>query len=319
MRETIHIAIAIDDTFLQPAGVMLTSLFENNKSNNIHIYLFSASFSSHNQNVIADIVKKYGQQYSFFWLQQELFKNCLVTDHISIASYYRIVIPQIIAGYATTSVPLSSILYLDADIIIQRDLLPLWKTIISNKVIGAIRDPTFGHPKRLGYPEKYHYFNAGLLLINILEWNKQDITTKLFDYINENVSNLEHHDQDVLNAILYDKWLEISPVWNQQAILLELPYKYLLKKYDKKELDTSLKTPAIIHYSSQYKPWHYPSIHPFTHFYIHYLKMTEWNSYTDHKITPIYLIKKIYMHLNLTLRKAIFWRMARKERYLSVV
>ena len=48
----IHIACAADNKYIQHTVVMLTSLFENNNENQIHIHFFSADFSTENENKV---------------------------------------------------------------------------------------------------------------------------------------------------------------------------------------------------------------------------------------------------------------------------
>ena len=53
-------------------------------------------------------------------------------DHISIASYYRLKLPDLLPG------ELSRILYLDCDMIVTGKLRPLWETDISGMAVAAV-------------------------------------------------------------------------------------------------------------------------------------------------------------------------------------
>ncbi len=291
MNKTIHIACAADNTYVQHTGVMLTSLFENNKNNSIHIHFFSADFNDENKLIIESLVKEYKQSFSFYQLDEELFKDCYVSHHVSYATYYRVVIPQIIEPEVT------KLLYLDTDIIVCKNLFDLWNTDIGNKVLGAIKEPSFTEFERLNIPSTNHYFNAGILIMNVTEWKKQNLTITIFLFIKSFQSKLTFWDQDALNANLYDQWMTLPPKWNQQSALFEMPRKKLVEVYGEKELDEAMNDPCIIHYTGSSKPWDYLNLHPFKKEYFKYLEKTVWKNYHFKNVTLTKRIQKLLMHI----------------------
>jgi len=252
---------------------MLTSLFENNKDNEIHLHFFSADFNTENKNIIEKTVNKYQQKFSFYALESELFNDCYVSDHISFATYYRIVIPNILVNQT------SKILYLDTDIVVCKNLKPLWDLNIENYTIAAANEINFDGPERLGFDEKYKYFNAGILLINAQKWVSQNLQETLFSYIKLHANKLTFWDQDALNANLYNKRLTLEPQWNQLSPVFEVDLKTLLKVYSAEEIKEIKTSPAIIHYSGSSKPWNYLNIHPFKSEYYKYLSLTDWKDF----------------------------------------
>lgn len=287
----IHIACAADNSYMQHTGVMLTSLFENNKSNKIHIHFFSADFNDENKLTLQNLVNEHKQSFSFYQLDAKIFEGCYVSHHVSYATYYRIVIPQILEPGIT------KVLYLDTDIIVCRDLLELWNTTIGSKVLGAIRESSFAEFERLNIPPSFQYFNAGILLINIPEWNKRNLTPTLFKYIESNQNKLIFWDQDALNANLYDQWVKLPPKWNQQSSFFETPRKKLIAVYGKEELDEAMNNPCIIHYTGSSKPWDYLNLHPLKKVYFNYLKKTIWKNYTFKNVIFKKRILKLLMRI----------------------
>lgn len=269
----IHIACAADNKYTQHAVVMLTSLFENNKENKIHLHFFSADFNIENKKILEETVNRYEQTFSFYALEPTLFKDCYVSDHVSFATYYRIVIPNILAN--TTN----KVLYLDTDIIICKNLKPLWEINIDNYTIAAVNELNFDGPARLNFDEKYKYFNAGILLINTKTWVLENLQETLFDYIKEHTNKLIFWDQDALNANLFNKRLLIEPKWNQLSSVFEVDEKTLLKIYSKPEIEELIQSPAIIHFSGSSKPWEYLNIHPYKKEYYKYLQLTQWKNF----------------------------------------
>lgn len=269
----IHIACAADNKYTQHTVVMLTSLFENNKENEIHLHFFSADFNIENQKIIQKTATKYQQKFSFYPLDAELFKDCFVSNHVSFATYYRIVIPNILVNQS------SKILYLDTDIVVCKNLKPLWDLNIENYTIAATNEINFDGPSRLGFDEQYKYFNAGILLINAKNWVTQNLQETLFAYIKLNSNNLTFWDQDALNANLFNKRLVLEPQWNQLSPVFEINNNTLLKVYSADEIKILKTSPAIVHYSGSSKPWDYLNIHPFKNEYYKYLSLTDWKNF----------------------------------------
>lgn len=252
---------------------MLTSLFENNKENQIHIHFFSADLNTENEKKVKQTVFKYQQHFTFYPLDASLFKDCYVSNHVSYATYYRIVIPDFLINQT------NKIIYLDTDIVVCENLKPLWDINIENYTIGAVNEINEEGPSRLEFDEKYKYFNAGILLINAKTWVAENLKDTLFKYIKTHFNKLTFWDQDALNANLYNKRLIIDPKWNQLSPVFEVNYNTLLKVYSKSQISELKKNPAIIHYSGSSKPWDYLNIHPFKSFYFKYLKLTEWENF----------------------------------------
>ncbi len=268
----IHIACAADNKYIQHTVVMLTSLFENNNENQIHIHFFSADFSTENENKVKQTVFKYQQLFTFYPLDASLFKDCYVSDHVSFATYYRIVIPDFLIHQT------NKILYLDTDIVVCENLKPLWDINIENYTIGAVNEINDEGPSRLGFDEKYKYFNAGILLINAKTWVTENLKDTLFKYIKTHFNKLTFWDQDALNANLYNKRLIIDPKWNQLSSVFEVDNTTLLAYYSTSEIKQLKQFPAIIHFSGSSKPWDLLNIHPFKSIYYKYLKLTEWKN-----------------------------------------
>lgn len=269
----IHIACAADNKYIQHTEVMLTSLFENNKQNSIHIHFFSADFNSENKLFLEETVTKYQQKFTFYPLEPTLFKDCYVSDHVSFATYYRIVIPNILVNQT------DKILYLDTDIVVCNNLKHLWDLNIEGYTIAAANELNFDGPARLNFNAKYKYFNAGILLINAKTWVQDNLQETLFAYIKEHTNKLTFWDQDALNANLFNKRLVIAPKWNQLSPVFEVSKNNLLKIYSEEEIKELKQNPAIIHYSGSSKPWEYLNIHPFKSEYFKYLMLTRWKDF----------------------------------------
>ncbi|NBC81815.1 MAG: hypothetical protein GVY19_00385 [Bacteroidetes bacterium] len=291
--QPIHIACAIDDTFATPLAVTLTSLFHSNKNNYFHIHLFSAKLTDNNVLKLKNLIPDEHAELTYYKLEQEQFDNLPTSDRISHASYYRLLMPRNI------SEEVNRFIYLDADVLVLGDLIPMWEQDIEGNIIGAIHDIT-GTEWRLnekhGYNARYNYFNAGVLLIDKQAWLQNNITDQVLTYISEYPERCRFHDQDGLNAILHGKRKPISPVWNQQFAIYFVDKSFLDDIYGNNELENALNKPGIVHFNTVEKPWHYTCEHPYRKKFDFYLKLSGFNK-TKESITIKKILKKTYIKL----------------------
>ncbi len=271
MPERIHIATAADDNYAQHVATMLCSLFINNTHSKFDIYLLHQNINQKRLDLLTDLVESYGHTLIKETICIEDTQQFVVSGHITLASYFRI----FLSIYVHKDV--DKLLYLDADLIVYQAITDLWRTDISQYVLGAVESVTPG--EKLIFPEKKHrrYFNAGVLLINLRKWREENIMNQTINFINHNPDKLTFHDQDALNAVLHDKWLPLHPKYNMQGALFMNEFKTF--KGDPNEIEEAILHPVIIHYSTPLKPWHYLSFHPYTTAYYQYLALTPWRDF----------------------------------------
>jgi len=250
---------ACDERYLPHAATMLCSLLEHNNACSIH--LFYSSIASRELEKLKSLVAGHGSKIALYEMESSDFEHFRVGNWTSIASYYRILAPRLLPT------EINKVLYLDADIIIRRPLNTLWHTDLTDHALAAVKDEMI--PKRaevLGLPVGTKYFNAGVLLINLRFWRENDVSERVIAFIKDNPEILEFHDQDALNATLVDQWVELSPRWNWQYCMgTSMP-----------EAEVE---PAIVHFLTTDKPWHWFNAHPFKSEYHKYRIKTPWREY----------------------------------------
>ena len=277
MKERIsyNILCATDDNYVPYCGIMLTSLFENNKEADINVYILTENLNDINKEKIKKLSKTYQQKIEIITINNEILKYCPIRkgDHVSIATYYRLLAPKLLPAN------IDKVLYLDCDMIISNNITSLYNVNIDGYPIAMCLDEAFFEDekyKRLNYDEKYSYRNAGVALLNIKYWRENNIVEKSFEYISNNTDRITFHDQDTLNALLHEKIKPLPIKYNLQTGFLFNAYK---EKY-KDEIDEILRaavSPTIIHYTGPGKPWFKGSKHPFTKRYIHYKNISLWS------------------------------------------
>ena len=122
----IHIACNIDDNYTQHCGVMINSLYENNKEERITVHVIVDKLSDNSKLSLTKITQKYNQSIYFHEVKGFALLQLpnLKDYYLSAAAYLRLFIPEILTE-------LNKIIYLDCDLIIRKKITALWNTAIS--------------------------------------------------------------------------------------------------------------------------------------------------------------------------------------------
>ena len=309
MKERYNILCATDDKYVPYCGIMLTSLFENNKELNFCIYILVEQLSNKSKNEFATLARIYNQRIEIITVDSEKLKDCPIQsdDYVSIATYYRLLAPILLPQNV------EKILYLDCDMIVDGNIEDLYNTDIENVAVATVLDEDYLNEakyKRLEYLKSTHYFNAGMLLINLSYWRKTDVMQRCLNYIKDKKEILTFHDQDTLNYILRDEKKELHTKYNLQTGLLYKNRK--LEQHIIKEIDEAVNSPIIIHYTGLNKPWINDSNHPYANIFLYYKSISLWNSdeYTIYNRNKINF-KEIILN--------IAYRLKIKKRYYNFI
>ena len=191
--------------------------------------------------------------------------------------------------------PDERILYLDAHVLVRRDLNGIWRTDMGKKPIGAVRDIRYpmGHP---GLPEVDRgrpYFNAGVVLVDL------PLIRKRLPEMRKALAALQetaYKDQDFLNAFFSVDLYELDIVWNAGGLGTYASWSSVDRDNTWPQgLATLLVDPAIVHFAGPLdpstssvldeslqpwvsKPWGYPGApgNPFAEHWWEVLEKTAW-------------------------------------------
>lgn len=269
--EKIPIVTAADEHYAPFLGVMLTTLLENtSKRLPIHFYVIDDDISPISKRKLYSIVSKLSERATiqFIKTDKSLYKNCLISDHITITAYLRISLPDIVKNCEAKKV-----LYIDADTFVISDIRQLYQIDLEEKVIGAVIDPgqTKALKERLRVDSEDYYFNSGILVVNLEEWEKANVTEKTLNFLTNHSDKILYHDQDALNAVLHDQWKSVHPQWNMQSSLIFKKYQAPDEQY-RSLYQEAIKFPSIIHFTGHDKPWNTLRNHPYQNVYMNKLK-----------------------------------------------
>lgn len=262
-EHAVPIVLAANDQYVPILYTCIQSLVEHiSAASNYHIYIFHTDIQPKNMQKFKNLEKKnldimfidVGSNISGYTLKAK--------EHITTETFYRFLILDILKEY-------SKVLYLDSDMIIDRDVAELYYTPLNNNLIGAVRDADFAGQcnikssdmkkycqEVLNLENPFQYFQAGVLLLNITELNKITSVDELFKMADTGIYRFS--DQDILNIVCKNRVLYLDMAWNLlfdcnpsrwKQVIIHAPH-YILDEYE-----NARKHPYIIHYAGWLKPW----------------------------------------------------------------
>ena len=269
IERNIDIVMSSDNNYAgQCAATMASILLNCDATSYLRFHISDGGISEENKSKIRELTKIRPFDINFYDMNKydwSIFP--LNREWISVATYYRLKIPEILPQ------DIEKVLYLDCDVIVEQDLKELWETDISNVILGAVEDcQSIENSQRLNLPG--NYFNAGVLLINLKELRKIDLMKLSREYLTKNQSVIIYQDQDILNGLFCRSCKFLPLKWNANKDMFG-PYRAetFYTKYDARE---AAYHPAIIHYTSGRKPWHICCFHPLQNEYAEYFSYTSF-------------------------------------------
>jgi len=300
MKERINILCTTDKNFVPYCGIMLTSLFENNKDLIICVYIFvDESVGSKERESLSMLEDEYKQEIIILYISSQRFAQYPVYNKQWTNSiYYRLLASELLPKN------INKIIYLDCDTIVTGSLKSFWKINISNYALGCVPDVWAYKPEvyeRLSLHNDGNYFNSGSMLINLAYWREYKLADEYLKYISSNFDKLWFNDQDTLNAVLYKRKLILPVTFNYQIVFLQ---RDVIQKIDNSVYQQVIEVdkPLIIHYAAPVKPWmilYYKM--PYHKEWLYYKNISYWKDIK--KSLPKTKV------LNWLIKRYIFWPM----------
>jgi lipopolysaccharide biosynthesis glycosyltransferase len=181
----------------------------------ISLHLFISEIEEASRAELAGTVADAGGVGALVFHDPDLsdFKNLggLHGDHMT---YLRLKLPDLLADAAT-------ILYLDADLVLQTDAGALLALPLGDAPLGAIQgEPvawSLDHDifRKVGLADEDRCFNAGVLLINAAWWRQNGVLARALDFARNNPGLLRSHDQTILNIFFSKSFFRLPGRFNR--------------------------------------------------------------------------------------------------------
>ena len=289
-----NILFTLNNAFVPQVATCMCSIFENNKSmSEINIYLIASNISDDNKQKIIDFTKKYGRSVHIIHLDDvsEFIDFDFDTNGWSSIVLARLFLDKLLPDN------INRILYLDGDTLVLKDLSRFYNIDLGDNVLGMCPEPTVDKGRRefLALREA-PYHNSGVLLIDLKQWRNREIGKKVIDFYKRHDGKLFAPDQDALNGALKNNIVTLSISYNYFNIYDTYPYRILKRLsspanfISKNEFLEIQKSPSIIHYLGEERPWRKGNTHRFAKQYLEYKNLTPWSKYPMETGWELYFI-----------------------------
>ena len=257
-NNSINIVFTTDKEYSSYLKVALKSLILNKDKDSIYnIYILSIDLNKKTQEELKTF-KQNDVEIKAVPLKLSMLKGKIrhrtFCHHVSNADYFKFFIPEMFQNF-------DKILYLDSDILVLGDLSSLYNTDIQDKYIAVLR--------RYSYPVdlKEVRYNIGIILFNIQNCIKSNLTSKLLYTKNHNNDNNSITQATFNKAIPQNMAEPISPIYNNRTITTKEDFiKYNFRKNyhpfldEINNLDELDKKTIIVHFAGYQKPWYNPKM-----------------------------------------------------------
>lgn len=270
-ENNVPIILPSDNNYVPFLGITLQSILDHTSDKkNYDIFILASQITSVNQKRILSLIQGYNNvslRFCDMDLIMEKFKVSFpIYAYYTVSTYFRFFAPELFKNF-------SKVIYLDSDMIVLDDVAKLMDYDLKDNLIGACRDAEANrwqlgphkyelqkYYKEIGLKNPKGYFQAGTLVFNIKQMNKENTMKRFFEQLKTD-KKLLCLDQDILNIVCQNRVLYLDVAWNIEWIT-QIRSENLNKdlSIDMYNLySKALQNPKIIHYCDDIKPWREPS------------------------------------------------------------
>ncbi|MBR2519375.1 MAG: glycosyltransferase family 8 protein [Selenomonadaceae bacterium] len=220
----IHVCFCLHDAdgrYSKFTGTTIISIFENTRAEVTAHILHDDTLTDDNREKFLQLAARHNQRVEFYnvdklcpdeikFLRDELPDK--INSRFNIGAFYRLLAKKIL--------PVSRIIYLDSDIVVNLDIAELWQIDLKNFPIAAV--PEIFNMKdrmsknkfllRYGIVDAEDYFNAGVILFD-LERVSENFFRDGVQFLVDN-PKCTSPAQDILNAFFAENYLKLESKFN---------------------------------------------------------------------------------------------------------
>ncbi|HFU4117171.1 TPA: glycosyltransferase [Streptococcus suis] len=242
--ETIHLAFSVSGDYANHLGITLYSIAKHHPNQSLDVHILSEDISRDHKENLEKLAASYPTlTLHLINVEKDSLNNIQLSgDGLPHSAYYRFLLPDLLPD-------IDKVIYLDVDILVKKSIVSLWQTDISKVSLGVIKEIDMyatspDYPASIGLTDQHHYFNSGVLVMNLKKMRKEQSVFKLLETTKQYSSKLRYGDQDILNMVFKDD-------------ILLCDYSYNFTNWRLMYPEISNQEPAIIHFSGSKwtKPW----------------------------------------------------------------
>ena len=257
-KDPIVVACAADEHYVMPLAVMLTSLVNRlDPRRAISIHVIDGGIPPADRERLSESLSRPNVNIDWPPGRSRSPSELPVWGRLRPAVYERLALHE----YVPT--PASKAIWLDCDLVVTQDVARLWDTDMGDRHLLAVQDmivPYLSSPMgvarhaELGLSGERKYFNAGVMVMNLARWRQDDVAAQAMSYLERYREDVFFLEQEALNVVLADRWVELDPRWNQNAGVAGRSF-YRPTHLDPATYERVVNDPWIVHFTGSLKPW----------------------------------------------------------------
>ncbi len=253
MKREIPIFFSTDDNYLPYLDVAISSLIAN--ASKEYEYRLIVLNTGLNEDGIRRIKQNEAAGFKIDFVNisadtERIKARLKDVYHFSVVTYYRLFIASLFPQY-------DKAVYLDCDLVVLGDVSELYHVELGDNILAAAPEQFVQNTREFRlYAEKAlgvdpdGYVNAGVLLMNLKEFRRNNIEEKFIQLITEYDFDLLDPDQAYLNYLCLGKTHVLPNGWNKEPMPLACEGEK-----------------NIVHYALYKKPWQYDDVIDGEHFW----------------------------------------------------
>lgn len=225
------IVSASDHHFVPGLLVLLYSAWLHNRS--ARFYVIDAGLGTDGTERVTALCARHGIDCRILRADADALARLPDPGHLTPATYARLFLPDLLPEQ-------DKAIYIDSDAVVIGDLGPLWAFNLGDDLLAAVVDPGM-RPETLekfGVPAG-QYINAGVLLMNLARWRKEQIGARCVDQLMRH-PDFELADQTAINIVAKGRIRHLDAAFNHFAA---------------NRMPVDARDLRILHFTGPDKPW----------------------------------------------------------------
>lgn len=264
--DAVTLVLSADDAYIPYVSVLLRSLQRAASTHQLYdvLVMHTDIAAAHRTTLVQQLSDTPNVLLRFIDVTEPAQRcaKLFTRGHFRIETYYRLLLPELLPAY-------HKVLYLDSDMVIERDIAELFRTDLEGNLLGAVKDVDTagaynGYRKNYAHylddvlkmKDPYDYFQAGTILFDLDRFRETYTVEEMLDLAASYDWILL--DQDVLNRLAEGRVKFLDYAWNvvtdwkgiRVSDIISLAPESMRSAYL-----ASREAPGIIHYAGPDKPW----------------------------------------------------------------
>ena len=255
-KDVIPVVFSTDQNYLLPTYIAAFSLVKNYRDRReLDLFIqIPGDYPVRFKNLFEMLPDEFDHlrcSIHFIDMGKEFCSAKINSDHISISTMYRLLLPDLLPD-------IEKCIYLDSDIVVEGNIAELYDINIGSCTVGGVKEwdiykGTNNWKNILPIPSIDNYVNAGMLIMNLKAIRYQKLDAKLIEAGCH--TEYKYNDQDAINVVCFSGIKLLPLQFNFRWSLVYRDRVKLYQVYGRQETETAFMNPCIVHYVGKNKPW----------------------------------------------------------------